>query len=91
MALLTGEAEAYNLIPFVRSWAQSAERWTEVMEAYKALNAICKLVAAPVNWVALAILCSLFTRSRFNQNAESGIPLPLCGASRNHTQPPLLR
>ena len=42
------------------------------MEAYKALNAICKLVATPVNWVALAMLCSLLTRSRFDQNAESG-------------------
>ena len=72
MVLVPGEAEAYNLIPFVRSWAQSSERWTEIVEAYKTLDAMCKMVATPENWVALAILCSLFTRSWFTQDAETG-------------------
>ena len=71
MALVPGEEDAYTLVPFIRSWAQSPERWTEVMDACKTLDAVCKLVATPVNWVALAILSSLFTRSRFHQDPET--------------------
>ena len=72
MSLLVGEAAAYRLVPFIRQWASTQARWEETMSVFWTFDKICGLVATTWHWASLAILCSVITRAKFQQDDASG-------------------
>ena len=73
MPLLVDEARAYRLIPFIRDWACNDARWQEIWVLFEAFSSICAALVTPSHWTMFAILCSLFTRARYEANDVSGM------------------
>eukprot|EP00435_Cladocopium_sp_Y103_P069657 s917_g33.t1 len=62
---LTEGARAYRLVPFLRQWANTEERWADVMQLFKACEKACNTVVTETHWFIFAVLCSLITRVKY--------------------------
>eukprot|EP00435_Cladocopium_sp_Y103_P061362 s777_g23.t1 len=65
------EDKAYRLVPFIRQWAHSEERWAEVMRLFRACDKACQTVVTETHWCIFAILCSVITRARYEADGAS--------------------
>eukprot|EP00435_Cladocopium_sp_Y103_P033543 s1025_g8.t1 len=85
MARLVGEDQAYRL-PFLRAWANSPARWTKIEVVFSALDRACRGIAAPTRWSALAVLASVLTCAKFEeQNATGTLAMHSCSWMPNRT------
>eukprot|EP00435_Cladocopium_sp_Y103_P025719 s4625_g6.t1 len=65
MSLSAEETRAYRLVPFIRQWSNTEERWEEVMQLFRACEKACNTVVTETHWCIFAILCSVITRAKF--------------------------
>eukprot|EP00435_Cladocopium_sp_Y103_P007940 s4770_g2.t1 len=65
MSLSAEETRAYRLVPFIRQWSNTDERWAEVMQLFRACEKACNTVVTETHWCIFAILCSVITRAKF--------------------------
>ena len=62
---LRDEREAYELVPFIRQWADTRERQESLLTVLKFLEKSCEILVTTWNWSVFAVMCSMLTRVTF--------------------------
>ena len=62
---LRDEREAYELVPFIRQWADTRERQESLLTVLKSLEKSCEILVTTWNWSVFAVMCSMLTRVTF--------------------------